>query len=84
MLVPRDLDPAAAAAQIPLPPVRPPRVANGPTKIPPQKSSDVASLRQPIVATPRWLAVRKSSTPGKLIVVRKSATNISITPMQPR
>jgi membrane-bound lytic murein transglycosylase A len=84
MLVPRDLDPAAAAAQIPLPPERPPRVAKEPTKTPPQKPSDLASLRPPTVATPGRAAVRRSLSPAELKAVRKPVTTISITPSQPR
>jgi membrane-bound lytic murein transglycosylase A len=81
MLVPRDLDPAAAAAQIPLPPKKP-HVANEPTKTPPQKSSNLASLRPP--ATPEWaVLVRKSLMTAKFAAVRKSITSISITPLLP-
>jgi membrane-bound lytic murein transglycosylase A len=83
MLVPRDLAPAAAAAQIALPPEKPPRVAKEPTKTPPQKSSDPPSLR-PAVTTPGLPAVRRSSTPAKLIAVRKSVTETSMSPLQPR
>jgi membrane-bound lytic murein transglycosylase A len=84
MLVPRDLDPAAAAAQIPLPPERPPHVGKEATKIPAQKSSDLASLRTPAVATSGLPGARRSSTPAKLIAVRKSVSNISIAPLRPR
>ena len=83
MLVPRGLDPAAAAAQIPLPPERPPRVGREATKIPPQKSSDLASLR-PAVATPGLAAGRRTSMAAKLIAVRKSVTELSMPPLQPR
>ncbi|MGC1353661.1 MAG: MltA domain-containing protein, partial [Xanthobacteraceae bacterium] len=83
MLVPRGLDPAAAAAQIPLPPERPPRVGREATRIPPQKSSDLASLR-PAAATLGLAAVRRSSMPAKLIAVRKSVSEISMPPLQPR
>jgi peptidoglycan lytic transglycosylase A len=72
MLVPRDLDPAAAAARIPLPPEKPRHVAKEPTKTPPQKSLNLANVRPSAVATTRWAAVRSSSTPAKLAAARKS------------
>jgi membrane-bound lytic murein transglycosylase A len=85
MLVPRDLDPAVAAAQIPLPPDKPLCVAKEPTKTSPQVSSDLAGIRLQAAATAGWPAVRRSSAPPKLFApVRKSMTNISIPPLQPR
>jgi membrane-bound lytic murein transglycosylase A len=84
MLVPRNLDPVAAAARIPLPPEKPARLAKAPTKPPPQKLSDLTTLRPPIVSTPGSTAVRRSSTSAKLTVVRRPVTTISIPRIQPR
>jgi membrane-bound lytic murein transglycosylase A len=80
MLVPRDLDPAAAAAQIPIPRDKPPHVAKEPTKTLPQKPSDLAASVRPLgAANARLAAVQKSSAAAKLAAVPKS-----ITPLPPR